>query len=291
MANNKLPASYIYPMHTNYSMNHFFLLVLCTLFCAPAYAQQFSAIYQPSDAEVRVVIKQGWDNFLADHQAQQAAGFRLTDIETYKEGGAERSFVGIYTESPLQDSVGVTDSWSGFIKLKRKMVKEGYTMVDIAAVVLNESDANFYGVWVKEATPTIHKVWLLDSRETIVKKTQDMAKSRFKIKRVHVLDVPNGEPSFVVLYHFSPVDRYNFLYFSDNLDDFQQEKKERKQSKVELIDFDRFREGNATQYVAIFQDGEYDSAFATDLPISDIEAKASTLKAERGLKLVNLSVD
>ncbi len=278
-------------MHTNYSMNHISFWVLCTLFTSALSAQQFSAIYQPSDAEVRVVTKQGWETFLAHHETQRAAGFRLTDLETYKEGGDERSFVGIYTESPLPDSVGMATSWSGFIKLKRKMVKSGYTMVDVAAVVLNESDANFFGVWVKEATPTIHKVWLLDSRETILKKTQDMAKSRFKIKRVHVLDVPNGEPSFVVLYHFSPVDRYNFLFFADEIEDFHREQKERKQSKVELIDFDRFREGNETHYVAIFQDGEYDSAFATALPIAEIEATGDKLKKERGLKLANLSVD
>ncbi|MFK8161760.1 MAG: hypothetical protein AB8H12_04790 [Lewinella sp.] len=253
--------------------------------------QQFSAIYQPSDAEVRVVTKLGWDAFLADHASQQAAGFRLTDIETYKEGGAERSYVGIYTESPLRDSVGMANSWAKFIKLKRKMVKSGYTMIDVAAVTLNESDANFFGVWVKEAKPSIHKVWLLDSRETILKKTRDMAKSRFKIKRVHVLDVPNGEPSFVVLYHFTPVDRFNFLFFADTMEAFNKEATERKNSKVQLIDFDRFREGNTTQYVAIFQDGEYDSAFATAKPIADIDAKAKALEKERGLKLTNLSVD
>lgn len=265
----------------------FFLLCGGFLFAQ----QQFSAIYQPSDAEVRVVTKAGWENFLADHASQQASGFRLVDLESYKEGAAERSFVGIYTESPLRDSVGVANSWAEFIKLKRKMVKSGYTMIDIAAVTLNETDADFYGVWVKEPNPTIHKVWLLDSRETILKKTRDMAKDRYKIKRVHVLDVPNGEPSFVVLYHFSPIDRYNFLYFTDSLEDFRKEYTERKGSKVELIDFDRFREGNSTQYVAIFQDGEYESGFVTEQLIDAIDAKSAELKAALGLKLVNLSVD
>lgn len=273
-------------------MNRILLLALAIFTGLTLNAQQqFSGIYQPSDAEVRVITKLGWEAFLADHASQQAAGFRLTDIETYKEGGDERSYVGIYTESPLRDSVGVADSWAKFIKLKRKMVKSGYTMVDVAAVTLNESDANFYGVWVKEAQPSIHKVWLLDSRETILKKTRDMAKERFKIKRVHVLDVPNGEPSFVVLYHFSPVDRFNFLSFADSLEDIQKERDERKLSKVQLIDFDRFREGNTTQYVAIFQDGEYDSEFVSAVPIEIIGGTADTLQAQRGLKLVNLSVD
>jgi len=254
-------------------------------------AQNFSAIYQPSDAVVKQVTSPGWDAFLLEHNRQNTAGFRLTDLETYRQGGEARQYVGIYTESPLQDSVGKAKSWAEFIKLKRSMVKKGYTMIDITGVVLNESDTDFYGVWVKEANPTIHKVWLLDSKETIVKRTRAMAKDRFKIKRVHVLNIPDGEPAFIVLYHFSPIDRYNFLYFTDNLDAFNTEMAERKQSFVQLIDFDRFRSGNEIRYVAIFQDGEYENAFITAKSMPEVKATSAELKTNRGLKLINLSVD
>ncbi|MEO0733310.1 MAG: hypothetical protein AAFZ52_10785 [Bacteroidota bacterium] len=254
-------------------------------------AQQFSAIYQFSDAKIRQLTSSGWEGFLAEHRRQNAAGYRLTDLETYRQGGNERQYVGIYTESPLLDSVGKASSWSEFIKLKRKMAKAEYTMVDVAAVVLNETDADYYGVWVKDETPTIHKVWLLNSREVILKRTRLMAKDRFKIKRVHVLDIPNGEPAFVVLYHFTPINRFNFLFFANSLEEFNKERELRKQSKVELIDFQRFREGNKTEYVAIFQDGEYDSDFVTDQPINAVHAKGKELDTSRGLKLVNLSVD
>lgn len=268
-----------------------YTFLLTTFLCTCVRAQNFSAIYQPSDAEVKQITSSGWDAFLAEHSRQNSAGFRLADLETYKEGGDARQFVGLYTESPLQDSVGMANSWAGFIKLKRAMVKRGYTLVDIAGVVLNESDTDFYGVWVKEANPTIHKVWLLDSQETILKRTRAMAKDRFKVKRVHVLDVPNGEPSFIVLYHFSPIDRFNFLYFADDIESFTQELSERKSSQVQLIDFDRFRSGADVKYVAIFQDGDYDAEFVTAKSMIEIEGEASTLKQGRGLKMVNLSVD
>lgn len=265
--------------------------LLALLLTTSLYAQKFSAIYHPSDAEVKQITSSGWDDFLSEHDRQNTAGFRLTDLETYREGGDARQYVGLYTESPLPDSVGKATSWAGFIKLKRAMVKSGYTMIDIAGVVLNESDTDFYGVWVKEANPTIHKVWLLDSRETIVKRTRAMAKDRFKVKRVHVLDVPNGEPSFVVLYHFSPIDRFNFLFFADDMPSFRKELNQRISSQVQLIDFDRFRAGNEVRYVAIFQDGEYDAEFITDKPMDEVTATAAELKKSRGLKPVNLSVD
>lgn len=267
------------------------IVALLLALALPAFAQNFSAIFQPSDAEVRTVTSAGWDAFRSENSSMTAAGFRLTDLETFKEGGDARTFVGTFTKSPLEGVVEMTEGWTAFIKLKRKMVKDGFTMIDIAAVTLNESDVNFFGVWVKEDNPTIHKVWLLDSRETIESKTKDMAKARFKVKRVHVLDVPNGEPSFVVLYHFSPIDRFNFLYFSDTMEGFEKEYNERKVSMVELIDFDRFRTGNTTRYVAIFQDGDYESSFLTNQPFSTIQTKSDSLARNHGLKLVNLSVD
>ena len=272
-------------------------LLFCTLLCTCVRAQMaagekhFSGIYQPSDAEIRTVSRAGWEAFLSEKQQQRAAGFRLVDLETYKTGGDERTYVGIFTESPLRDSVGVARGWTDFIKMKRRMAKAEYTMVDVTAVTLNEADTDFYAVWVKEEDPTIHKVWLLDSRKTLLSKTRDMAKARFKIKRVHALDVPNGEPSFVVLYHFSPVNRFNFLSLADDLADFTAEVEERKRSSVELIDFDRFREGNETRYVAVFQDGEYDSAFLTDQKMDELLGQERELTKSRGLKLVNLSVD
>ena len=276
-------------------LHRYLPLLLFTLLSTCVLAQnddgkKFSGIFQPSDAEIHTVTQTGWDSFLAEKQRQRSAGFRLLDLETYRKGG-DRNYVGTFSKSPLRDSVGVAHSWSEFIRLKRKMARAEYTMVDVTAVVLNESDTDFYGVWVKEETPTIHKVWLLDSRKTIAKKTKDMAKDRFKIKRVHVLDVPNGEPSFVVLYHFSPINRFNFLSFADDLAAFNEELLSRKESKVQLIDFDRFREGNETRYVAVFQDGEYDSEFLSDKPLSELQAQGKELDKEKGLKLVNLCVD
>jgi len=264
---------------------------LLLAFAAALPAQNFSAIYQFSDAKIRQETSSGWEGFLEEHRQQNASGYRLTDLETYREGGNPRQYVGIYTQSPLRDSVGKASSWSAFIKLKRKMAAAEYTMIDVAAVVLNETDADYYGVWVKDETPTIHKVWLLNDREMIIKRTRLMAKDRFKIKRVHVLNIPNGEPAFVVLYHFSPINRFNFLYFANSLQEFGKEREARKRSKVELIDFDRFREGDKTQYVAIFQDGEYDSDFLTAKPIGEVNSQATVLDGSRGLKLVNLSVD
>lgn len=272
-------------------MRHTFCVLLFFTLHLTLAAQTFSAIYQPSDKKVRTVEQIGWEAFLTEHERQNAEGYRLTDLETYRKGGDERRYLGIYTESPLPDSVGRASSWAEFIRLKRKMAKAEYTMIDVAAVVHNESDYDFYGIWVKEANPTIHKVWLLDSRETILKRTRAMARDRFKIKRVHVLDVPNGEPSFVVLYHFSPINRFNFLYFADTAEEFAKEMAERKGSKVELIDYDQFREGNTVQYVAIFQDGDYDSDFLPDSSLTAIRDKERTLDHTRGLRIVNLSVD
>ena len=254
-------------------------------------AQNFSAMYQASDAEVQRVTATGFEAFQARHRSQNAAGFRLTDLETARRDDGRRDFIGLYTKSPLEDHLEVAHTWSDFIVLKRAKVKEGYTMIDVTGVVLNESDTDFYGVWVKENNPTIHKVWLLDSYESVLDRTKKMAADRFKIKRIHVLDIPDGEPQFIVLYHFSPINRFNFLYETASYADFEKQLRERRESKVQLIDFDRHRVGNEIHYIAVFQDGDFPTFFLSGAGIERVEAVGDSLKTAQNLKLVNLSVD
>lgn len=268
--------------------------LFCALLCLGTLglaAQNFSAIYHVSDSKVERSASSSWEAFLADHARRNAAGYRLLDLETARGENNARAFHGLYTQSPLEDHVERASTWADFIALKRKMVDEGYTMIDVAGVVRNESDTDFYGVWVKETEPKIHKVWLLNSYETVLDRTKEMAKDRFKIKRIHVLDVPNGEPNFIVLYHFSPINRFNFLYFTTSLEEFMREVDERRASDVQLIDFDRHRSGDQIQYVAVFQDGEYDTFFLHDADMKRVEAVADSLLSAKNLRLINLTVD
>lgn len=265
-----------------------FLFVVTT---GPLVAQDLAAIYHHSDAESRQTSSSGWDAFLAEHRSQRAAGYRLTDLETYRDGADERRYLGLYTKSVLEDHVERVSGWSNFIKLKRAMVDREFTLVDVAAVVNNESDYDFYGVWVKDEHPVIHKVWFLDSKETMLDRTRKMARDRFKIKRAYVLPIPNGEPAFVVLYHFSPVNRFNFIHFADTPEEFAAEIAERRRSKVQLIDYAHYREGNRDQYLGIFQDGDYDAAFLPGVPFGGLGVASDSLAAARGLRLVNLTVN
>lgn len=248
-----------------------------------------AGIFQPTDAEMQHLTSRSWEAFQQQHTSQNAAGFRLLDLETSWEAG-ERTFHGLYTHSPLEDAVERIEGWDNFIATKRQRVKDGYTMIDVAAVANNESDYDFYGVWVKQDPEIVHKVWFLNV-EDVVEHTNNMAQDRFKIKRVHVLPVPNGEPRFIVLYHFSAIDRYNFLYITENWAEFQQEIWERKKSKVELIDYARYRQGDKTMYLGVFQDGEYESDFLHNVQQGEMKAKADSVEAELGLKLVNISVN
>ena len=253
-------------------------------------AQELAAIYQASDADVRRVDTDGWEAFLSDHTRQRAAGYRLTDLETYRPEGGKRRFAGLYTQSALRDSVGRAAGWAEFVRLKRLMAAAEFTLIDVAAVANNESDFDFYGVWVKEDHPTIHKVWFLNSEETTVERTTAMAADRFKIKKVHVVPVPNGEPAFVVLYHFSPINRFNFLHFSETAAAFAKEVAERRRSGVQLIDYAQFRMGNEVRYLGIFQDSSYDNHFISRLPVEELPAKTDSL-GQVGMRLLNLSVN
>ncbi len=251
-------------------------------------AQRISGIFMPTEAVMAYSTLQGWENFLADHDQKNQEGFRLIDLESSRVGGDQRVYYGVYTQSSLKDSVGMALGWRDFVKMKRDMTTAGYTMEDVHAFALNERDFQYVGVWVKEETP--HKIARLTSREGIEKQVQDMGTKRYKLKRVHVISTPDGEPEYIALFHYSPVQEYNFLYYTDDIADFRKDLEERRQSNVRLVDYASFTENGKRFFLGVYQTGTYDYAFERQEEKQSLDDTAKRLKTERGLSLMNMNV-
>ncbi|MEL6273888.1 MAG: hypothetical protein AAFU03_02125 [Bacteroidota bacterium] len=251
-------------------------------------AQQFTGIYQPTEAEIVYSQATGWQAFLDDHKQQVQKGLRLIDLESSRVGGDERIYYGIYTQSSLKDSVGMALGWRDFVKLKRLMAAKDFLMVDVHAFALNESDFQYLGVWVKEDIP--HKIARLTSRQGLEKRIADMGKRRYKLKRVHVLSTPDGEPEYIALFHYSTVQEYNFLHYTESLEAFQKDLKERYVSNVRLVDYATFYEKGERYHLGVYQTGTYEDQFVQFDNKSGLEAEGKKLKADKGLSLLNLNV-
>lgn len=272
-------------------MRKLILLSLAALFLAPAgifAQQQFSGIYQPTEAEMEYRELKGWEAFLADNEVQNAKGLRLIDVESSQIGGDERIFYGVYTESSLRDSLGIALGWRDFVKLKREMADGRYTMVDVHAFALNETDTKYIGVWVQEEND--HKIAKMTSRSGLDRRIQEMGRRRYKLKRVHVLSTPDGEPEYIALFHYSPVQEYNFLHYSKDLTEFMEEFNERVKSKTRLVDYATFWENGKKFHLGVYQNGDYDYRFLLNADKKELDKKGATLKETKGLSLLNMNV-
>lgn len=268
--------------------NKLILTLLLLPFFATLKSQTFSGIFEECEAELKYLEQTGWDAFLADHDQQVAQGFRLIDIESSRVGGDERIYYGIYTESNLRDSVGMALNWSEFVALKRKMADEDYLMVDLHAFALNEVDRQYIGVWVKEELE--HKIRSVSTRANLEKEIRSLGRRRYKLKRVHVVETPQGVPEYVALFHHSPAQEYNYLEFTTDRSDFARNMQERRDSGVNLIDYASFLEDGQRFYLGVYQKARYEYEFKIEENRPALEEVGSELKEKRGLHLVNLNV-
>lgn len=250
--------------------------------------QQFSGIYQPTEAKMDYRELKGWEAFLADSELQNQKGLRLIDIESSQIGGDERIFYGVYTESNLRDSLGIALGWREFVELKREMASKEYTMVDVHAFALNERDTKYIGVWVQEEND--HKIAKMTSRSGLDRRIQEMGRRRYKLKRVHVLSTPDGEPEYIALFHYSPVQEYNFLHYSEDITEFMEEFNERVKSKTRLVDYATFWENGKKYHLGVYQNGDYDYRFLLNADKQELDKEGAILKEKNGLSLLNMNV-
>lgn len=266
-----------------------FFTSLCLLFAGLLLGQsQYSGIFQPTEAKMEYAQVSGWDGLLSKSKDMNSKGFRLIDVESSQVGGDERIYYGIFTESNLKDSLGIALGWRDFVKLKRKMAANDYTMIDVHAFALNESDTKYIGVWVEDGTD--HKIAKMTSRSGLDRRIQEMGRRRYKLKRVHVLSTPDGEPEYVALFHYSPVQEYNFLHYSESMEDFMKEFNERIQSKTRLVDYASFWENGKKYHLGVYQNGDYDYRFIHQADKIHLDAEGEKLKSSKGLSLLNMNV-
>ncbi|PHI18826.1 hypothetical protein CEQ90_15860 [Lewinellaceae bacterium SD302] len=249
---------------------------------------QYSGIYQPTEAQMDYREAKGWEAFLTDNESMNAKGYRLIDVESSQVGGDERIYYGVYTESSLKDSLGISLGWEDFVAMKRKMAAAEYTMVDVHAFALNEFDTKYIGVWVDEEND--HKIAKMTSREGLDRRIKNMGRARYKLKRVHVLSTPDGEPEYIALFHYSPVQEYNFLHYTESMEDFMREFNERIISKTRLVDYATFWENGKKYHLGVYQNGDYDYRFLRNADKKVLDAEGDKLKEAKGLSLFNMNV-
>jgi hypothetical protein len=143
-------------------------------------------------------------------------------------------------------------------------------------------------VWVKEELE--HKIRSISTRKNLEKEIRSMGRRRFKLKRVHVVDTPQGVPEYVALFHHSPAQEYNYLEFTTSREDFAEDMQERRESGVNLIDYASFLEDGKRFYLGVYQQARYEYQFEIKEELELLFEASKELKEKQGLHLVNMNV-
>ncbi len=258
------------------------------LLCTSLSAQQMSGIFRGSDAAMEYAEQLNWEEFVANNNSLNAKGFRLTNIETTGQG-EDRRYWGIYTESSLPDTLIKTNSWADFVKAKRAMAAAGFLLSNVQAYAISELDAHYIGVWYKNETDTPHKIWKLDSPESLRTRTEDMAKQQFYLQEVEVYLTPSGTANYLAIYHYSLIPVRNYVYINSDEDTFNKDLWQRQRSKVRLVDFERFNAKEGSYFLGVYQPGTYDSQFILQQRRDDFNGTWEQLEKSK-LKLVSWEI-
>ncbi len=269
-------------------MRNLLLAISIFFFMATTQAQQISGIFRHSDADFEYLEQLDWASFLSQGKVLNNKGFRLINLETTGVGN-DRRYWGIYTESSLKDTIIKTESWPDFVKAKRSMAAAGYLLSHVQAYSLSAIDAHFIGIWYKDETETPHKIWKLDSPESIRQRTEDMAKKQFYLQEVEVFLDPSGAATYLGLYHYSSLPVRNYIYITDTEENFKEDYHNRFQSKIRLVDYEQFNAKEGAYFLGVYQPGTYDHQFVNNFSRHDFNGKWELFEKD-DLKLVSWEV-
>lgn len=247
-----------------------------------------SGVFQASEAELTYKGPLSWSAFSISNDSLNKNGYRLYDLETFMVDGT-RKFWGSWIKSTHEASLESVQGWANLVKTKRAKAAEGFLLTEILGYSVSNNEDHFIGVWLK--TEKLHKVWKLDSREGLIKKTEEMARQDFFIVDVEVFAAPNKTLSFLALYHKGEVTTpRNYVFTSSDLPAFKTSLLQREKSGFRMVDFESFEEKEKTWYLGVFEKGDYETVFLHGQQKSDFDERWDILE-EQGMKLIDFEYE
>lgn len=215
---------------------------------------EFSGFYKPMEDSLIYLEDLTYDSLSMQLEALDKVNFHLMDLDIYTAKDTVRYWA-ICHQGAAWDTIQHIVRWDSLINQKRKMFKEGYVMQDIEHYRDAKKRDHYIAYWHKGSTT--HKVWKFDSREAMNKKIISHAKQDLFLKDIEPVLMEDGSYKFLGVFHREgPRDR-TYLYESDNLSTFMEDRRRRLKSGYRIRDFERFYEGEQLIFMAVYEKGTH----------------------------------
>ncbi|MEL6252060.1 MAG: hypothetical protein AAFR87_08625 [Bacteroidota bacterium] len=275
--------------------NYLFLILPFLLIFHNSQAQNsFAGVFQESNAAQVYWNNASWDSFINKHKELREKGYQMIDFEGVHVGkGKSGRFWGIWSKTNKQSRLQSRTSWEDFLKLVSDRRKEGYSLQDIESMLNRNGKRIYLGLFVKtgERAQFVQKY---RSRSELFSSTENFKKKR----KAYIIDfdpirTKDGKYQFLAVYTQGS-DKKTRFSSHDKISSFNSNRKNMKKEGLRMKDFESYKEGNKTYFMAIFgtpsSNKKPDESFWRSLNWNSLKAHRNTLKQSRNLNLVDIEV-
>ncbi len=246
----------------------------------------FSGIFAEADTAYEYAHQLSWEDFQQKHEALDAEGFRLIDIETAKEG-ARRYYWGIWKKDGVHSILKQVESWDSLVIAKREMAADTFMMDDIEAYTYGGREY-YLVVWIPGANE--HKVRKLTSWEGLANDHEALARRKLQMVDIEGFEAKDGATCYLALYQWKGADFRTHLFRSPDFDSFLADKNFRYKSGNRLFDYERFEKRGAAFYVGLYQEGAYSGRLEDRYDWNDFNKLVTEQKEQHHIVLIDIDV-
>ena len=211
----------------------------------------YSGVFTQADLddEYEYAFQLSWEALQQKHEALDAQGFRLTDIETAKEG-AHRYYWAIWKKDEIHSTLKRIESWDSLVIMKRFMAADSFVMDEIEAYTYGGKEY-FLAVWIPGDRE--HKIRKLTSWEGVVNDHENLSRRDLQLVDIEGFEGEDGATQYLALYQWEGPEFKTYYYRSHDFDDFITDRGYRQKSGYALFDYERFEKRGKSFYVGLYK--------------------------------------
>ena len=257
---------------------------MCNNHLSAQYA--FAGIYSQQTTENKVVEAASWEDLLAQQKLLSAQGYYFSDLE-FRGESDQKSYWSIISKGNIKQDVHRETAWKEMVVYHQSAEKEGWMLSDIEAEMGKDGTSQFVGVWKKGEAK--QQLWKLNSWGGVRKLTDEMADKRMYLQDLEIMQDPEGDLSFVLLFELGVSDQRTHLVVHHDIRTYLEDRMARNKSGYRITDFESWANDQKSVLVSIFVKGDGKESLRNNLNPSELETVSGQM-AESGLQLTDLEV-
>lgn len=243
---------------------------------------KFTGVWRSGNDGHYIWVGASWGHFVAKWQELSAKGFRLMDIETYKENGV-RKYHGVWRSGNDAHYLWAGVTWTNFRAKWLELAQQNLRLVDMETYEVN-GQRRYIGVW--RSGNDAHYLWVGASWASFHAKWSQLSSRNLRLVDMETYIV-NGQRKYLGIWRAGSDGHY--LWVGDNWSGFRNKWSSLSQNNLRLIDVETYKVGNQRKYLGVWRQGNDAHYLWSGVSWNSYLKKYEAL-AEKGLRPIDLEI-